>query len=61
MKLPSPRQRQYIYRVGIAGIAVLVGYGVLSQEYALLWAALLAPVLGMADNKVPEAPDAARH
>lgn len=58
MKLPGPRTRRYIYRVGVAGIAVLVGYGVLTQEYAVLWIALLAPILGMADVKVPEAPDA---
>ena len=52
----TARRRQYLYRVALAGIAVLVGYGVLSGEHAALWVALLAPVLGLADRNVTPDP-----
>lgn len=53
MKMPSPKARRYLYRVGIAGVAVLVGYGIVSGEHAVLWTAALAAILGLADANVP--------
>lgn len=53
MKMPSATARRYLYRVGIAGVAVAVGYGLLTQEYAVLWVVLLGALLGLADANVP--------
>ncbi|WP_293785158.1 hypothetical protein [uncultured Aeromicrobium sp.] len=51
--LTKPTVRRYLYRVGLAVIALLVGYGVITEQHALLWVALLAPLLGLADAYVP--------
>lgn len=56
MKMPSATTRRYLYRVGIAGVAVAVGYGLLTQEYAVLWVVLLGALLGLADANVPQPP-----
>lgn len=48
----SPVHRQYLYRLGLAVVAILVGYGMVSDEHALLWVALLGPLLGLADRNV---------
>lgn len=56
MKMPSATVRRYLYRVGIAGVAVAVGYGLLTQEFAVLWLVLLAALLGLADANVPQPP-----
>lgn len=39
--------RTYLYGVLIAGLAVLVGVGVLNSEHALLWAGLGAAVFAV--------------
>lgn len=49
----TPARRRRLYEVGIAGLAVLVGYGVVQAEHAVLWSALLIPVLGIARDNVP--------
>lgn len=50
----APVTRQYLYRVGIAGVLVLVGYGAVQDQHALLWTGLLGTLLGMAErNTVP--------
>lgn len=51
-KLLTPKARRYMYRVAIAGLALLVAYGVVSEDHALLWAGLLVPVLAIADDNV---------
>lgn len=38
--------RAWIYRVAIAAIPVLTGYGVLSADKAALWLGLLGAILG---------------
>lgn len=48
--LASFASRRYLYRLGLAVIALLVGYGIVSEQHALLWVALLAPLLGLADD-----------
>lgn len=52
----TPTVRRWAYRTGVAAIALLVGYGILEEEHALLWVALLAPLLGLADANVPTSP-----
>lgn len=43
------RYRAYIYRVATAASALLVGYGLLSEEKAVLWMGLVnAAVSGLA-------------
>lgn len=57
MKMPSPRVRRYLYRVGLASVPLLVAYGVVTQEYAVLWAAALGALLAVADANVPTGED----
>ena len=52
-KLTSRKGRIWLYSTGLAGIGLLVGYGVLTNETAALWSALLAPLLGLAIANVP--------
>lgn len=52
-KIFSPKGRIYLYSVGLAIIALLTTYGVLSQELSAAWSALLAPLLGLAISHVP--------
>ena len=52
-KLMSRKGRIWLYSTGLAGIGLLVGYGVLTNETAALWSALLAPLLGLAIANVP--------
>lgn len=51
----TPRRRQYLYRLGIALLAVLVVYGIVNDQEAAVIAGLLAPLLGLADRHVPAA------
>ena len=55
MKMPSPAQRRYIYRVANAATLVAVGYGVLTGQEAALWGLLINAVLGLADANVETA------
>lgn len=50
LKPPSPTARRYIYGIAAAGLPLLIAYGVLSQEHAPLWLALIGAILipGMA-------------
>lgn len=50
----APKTRRYLYRIGIAGVALLAGYGILGDDKALLWVALLGPLLGLADRHVED-------
>lgn len=52
-KLTSPKGRTYLYSVGIAIIALLTTYGIVTQEIAAAWSALLAPLFGLAIANVP--------
>lgn len=54
MKMPSPGQRKWMYRVTNAGLAVAVGYGVLNGEESMLWLLLVNALLGLADANVPQ-------
>lgn len=51
--LNDERHRVYLYNVGLGVVALLVGYGVMAEEHALLWVGLLAPLLGVARTYVP--------
>lgn len=58
----TPTLRDKIYAVGIAAAAVLLGYGVITQDEVPLWAALLFALLNLFTNSlakknVPNAPD----
>lgn len=53
-KLTRRKGRLWLYSTGIAVVALLVGYGVLTNELAALWSALLAPLLGLAIANVPD-------
>ena len=52
-KILSPKGRTYLYSVGIAVIALLTTYGLMTQELASAWSALLAPLFGLAIAHVP--------
>ena len=52
-KLTSRKGRVWLYSTGLATIALLVGYGVLTNDLAALWSTLLAPLLGLAIANVP--------
>ena len=52
-KVTSRKGRIYLYSVGIAIIALLTVYGIMTQEIASAWSALLAPLLGLAIAHVP--------
>lgn len=47
--LTQPRRR-LAYRLGAAVAALLVGYGLLNGEEALLWLAIVAALLGIAQD-----------
>lgn len=46
-KLLSEPVRTYLYGVLVPGIAVLTGYGIVSESEASLWTALGAAILGV--------------
>lgn len=46
----TPKARRYVYRVANAALVVLVGYGLMTEEHALMWAGVLVPVLALADD-----------
>lgn len=52
-KVTSRKGRIHLYSVGIAVIALLTTYGIMSQELAAAWSAILAPLLGLAIANVP--------
>ncbi len=47
-KLFDIKTRKWIYNIAIAVIALLVGYGIMTQEIAALWLALAGAVIGVA-------------
>lgn len=57
VKMPSPRVRRYLYRIGLAAVPLLVAYGVVTQEYAALWSVAFGAVLAIADANVPDGED----
>lgn len=58
LKTPSPTVRRYIYGVAVAVMPLLIVYGVLAEEHAPLWLALVGAVLipGMAWANTPPLP-----
>ena len=52
-KVTSRKGRTYLYSVGIAVVALLTTYGIMTQELAAAWSALLAPLFGLAIANVP--------
>lgn len=52
-KITSRKGRIYLYSVGIAVIALLTTYGIMTQELAAAWSALLTPLFGLAIAHVP--------
>ena len=52
-KITSRKGRIYLYSLGLAIIALLTTYGVLTQELSAAWSALLAPLFGLAIANVP--------
>lgn len=44
--IKSPEARRYMYVVGVALAALLVGYGILTAESSGLWLSLLGALLG---------------
>lgn len=49
MKMPSAKTRQWLYRIGIAGLGVLSVYGIVNGEEIAAWSFVAAALLGMAD------------
>jgi len=58
--IKSPEKRRYLYVVGVAVAALLVGYGIINAEHSGLWVSLLGTVLGFSQitsaANVPERP-----
>lgn len=54
LRTPSRRTRRYLYRVGMASVPLLVAYGIVTQELAMLWSVAFGVVLAVADANVPE-------
>ena len=52
MKMPSPKARRWLYRIGIAGLGVLAAYGLVNEQEIAAWSLLAAALLGMADANV---------
>ncbi|MGV0793004.1 phage holin [Mycolicibacterium sp. XJ1819] len=48
-KITSPKARLYLYTVATAGLAVLVGYGIVEADKVPLWLGFLA-ALGALGN-----------
>lgn len=47
--------RKYLYSVGVAGIALLVAYGLIQNEDVTLWIAAVAAILGVPVTEVTRA------
>lgn len=60
MKHPTPAVRRWIYGVAIAALPLLIGFGVITEADAPLWAALVGAILvpSLAVKNVEKAPDA---
>lgn len=56
----TPERRRWLYRIAVAALLVAVGYGIINQDLSELWLGLIAAVLSVADQHVPDAPDAGR-
>ena len=41
----TPAQRRWVYTIALAVLPLLIAYGVLAEEQAPLWAALVGAVL----------------
>ena len=52
-RIMTPTVRAWLYGIGIAVCALLVAYGVLTDETVLLWNSLIAAVLGIAIGNTP--------
>lgn len=51
----SQPTRAWIYRIGVATIPLLVGYGILTEEAASDWLALFGAALGLAQSALAAA------
>lgn len=54
MKMPSPKTRRWLYRIGIAGLGVLAVYGLVNDQEIAAWSIMAAALLGLADANVPK-------
>lgn len=54
MKMPSPKVRRWLYRIGIAGLGVLAVYGIVNDQEIAAWSIMAAALLGMADANIPK-------
>lgn len=48
--VPRPELRAWLYGIGIALAAMLIGYGVFTAEQGGLWIALLGAILGVNES-----------
>lgn len=57
MKMPTPAVRRWIYLAALAGLPLLVFYGIISKESAPLWVAFIGAILvpGLAAANTPRA------
>lgn len=44
--IPNPTVRKWMYGVGLAVVAVLIGYGIVTAEQGNLWISLITALLG---------------
>lgn len=47
--VPRPELRAWLYGIGIAAAAVLIGYGIITAEQGDLWVSLLGAILGVSN------------
>lgn len=47
MTMPSERVRAYVYSILVVAVPLLIAYGVIDEQTAVLWLALAAAVLGL--------------
>jgi hypothetical protein len=51
----SEKTRAYIYRIAVAAVPLLVGYGVVEDSQAALWLGLAGAALGFGTNVLASA------
>jgi hypothetical protein len=51
----SEKTRAYIYRIAVAAVPLLVGYGVIEDSAAALWLGLAGAALGFGTNVLASA------
>ena len=56
----SQTTRAWLYRIGVAAVPLLVGYGILTEEAASQWLGLAGAALGLIQSAVAAAHTPAR-